>query len=189
MIIFFCRSSFFELLHCEKPKNIAFSEHEKELCDLSAELSKCSTALRSNSDPVSRANLISLERQRDNHIIKYRMSRHFYRAFVPKVRAREISAHELEAKSTVLNDDFDVVLRPEAVQLELEKLRATGLQENELLFHVELPFSQSETNIAVISWDHARHLSIPDKALEQMGEHFASRLGYNVYLFGIVDES
>lgn len=41
---------------------------------------------------------------------------------------------------------------------------------------------------ACISFDAAAKLSIPNATEETMKQHFASRLGYNVNLFGVVDE-
>lgn len=79
-------------------------------------------------------------------------------------------------------------LKADAILEELSKLRTSYLYESEEMFSEEKPFDYSDGHVTVLSWDSARHLSIPDISLERMNEHFASLLGYNIYLFGVVDE-
>ena len=48
---------------------------------------------------------------------------------------------------------------------------------------------EPDTNVAVISWDHARYLNMLSKTFEKMNDRFASALEFNVSLFDIVDDS
>lgn len=96
--------------------------------------------------------------------------------------------HPLETDDLLLySKSFD--LETDATLEELSKLRAFDLHESEEMFSAEKLFDDSDGHVAVTSWDYALHLSIPYTSRESMNEQFSSRLGYHVYLFGVVDES
>lgn len=105
-----------------------------------------------------------------------------------KVRGQSRSDHELwdadlaEPGSHIFDEQEGEVAR------EAELLKIQGLLEEEMEFNVCPPYSPGDKQIGMISFDYARHLSIPHRSQEKMQEHFASVLGYNIYLFGIVDE-
>ena len=67
----------------------------------------------------------------------------------------------------------------ESSRNEFCKLIKERLLVEEELFEVNTPWLP-DANVAVISWDYSRHLSIPSKAFKKINDHFASALGYNL---------
>jgi len=179
------RTSFYRLIESEEFNFLSFSKREKGLCDKCVHLRETIRGLQTKFDPISIARRISKERELENHIIRQRMSRHLYRICRSKVRDEPRIEHELE-KDYILPTRTTV--HAASVHQELENLKSRGELEEEEEFEVHAPFADDERT-SMISWDFARHLSIPHKSRETMGEHFASTLGYNAYLFGIVDEA
>lgn len=104
-----------------------------------------------------------------------------------RVRGMARPTHELEDDITALPGYVTENSCDEDGRSALEPLKKEGMLEDEEMFEVNQPWAPGE-HIAVISWDYARHMSIPQKDFERMQQHFASILGYNDYLFGIVDE-
>jgi len=178
------RSSFFTLINSSIFDFLKFSKREKGLCDKCVNLRETIRGLQTKSDAISTARRISLERELENHIIRHRMSRHLYRICRSRVQNDIRKEHDLEDQ--ILPNTTNLVHSQDVLN-ELKKLKENGQLEDIEDFEVHAPFIDNERT-SMISWDYARHLSIPHKAKETMGEHFASTLGYNAYLFGIVDE-
>ena len=135
---------------------------------------------------MSRARLVAVERQLQNHHVRHRMSRFLYHMCIARSRGEIRPVHELEEGvlslpgASIGKTHNDIVLNL------LKKMKAEGSLEEEEEFVVNPPYTPTES-VSVLSWDYARALSIPHKAHERMSEHFANVLGYNVYLFGLVD--
>jgi len=183
------RSSVYQLLKSESFEHITFSKKEKGLCDRCCSLKETIRGLETRTEPRSRARLICAYRELHNHTIRHRMSRYLYRMCRAKVRRQARPGHvlmdeDLEEPGNGIFDDQEG-----EIAQELQKLKDQGLLEEEEEFNVAPPYSPNDKQIGMISFDYARHLSIPHKSLERMQEHFASVLGYNVYLFGVVDEA
>lgn len=179
------RSSFYRLICSDEFKFVKFSKREKGICDKCVSLRETIRGLQTKYDPISTARRICLDRELENHVLRQRMSRHLYRLCRSRVRKLPRIEHELETDHLLPNNNM---VYSKSVLDELEKMKMEGKLEEEEQFEVHAPFTNNEKT-AMISWDYARHLSIPHKSRETMGEHFASTLGYNAYLFGIVDES
>jgi len=164
---------------------LKFSKREKGLCDKCVHLRETIRGLQTKSDPVSTARKICLERELENHTLRQRMSRHLYRICKSRARNEPRIDHDLENERILPVNDQNY---EQSVLDELEKMKKNDQLEEKEEFEVHALFTENERT-SMISWDFARHLSIPHKCRETMGEHFALTYGYNAYLFGIVDES
>lgn len=119
------------------------------------------------------------------------MGGHIYLLCIAKAKGAIRPTHSLESdisfvESTV-RDDAPESFQHE-VMTELTGESVAVVLEPEVLFDVDPPFDWADKGVAVLSFDYARHLSIPHKAQEKTNEFFACTLGYNVYMFGMVDE-
>ena len=152
----------------------------KDFVTFCADSNETIRVLRTICDVFSRVRLIVHEPSFQNHIIRHRMARHMYNLCICKVQGHEQPVHSIERNLIAVEGTKKGAEVESEVLVELEKLRATVDFEVEFAFEIETPFSWDKENIAVISWDCARHLSISRIVLEITDDHFAYTLSYNV---------
>ena len=181
------KSTFYEIMKSEEISHIVFSKREKSLCDLFCTLNNSISGLVTRNDINSRAKMILLEQTLHNHIMRHRMGRFLYKMCISRARNSARPIHELESNiDSLIGYNLDNVQYTE-LQRELSVMREEGELEEATPFIVNPPCSQGDS-VGMISWDFSSHLSTPRNLFEKMQEHFAATFGYNIYLFGLVDE-